>query len=461
MNQQPDDSVIAPDPYTRGLGIRLPPKTWRDRLKYLGPSVIVSGSIVGSGEIILTSSLGAAAGFVLLWWVLLSCWIKSLIQAELSRYIVISGDTYLRALNRIPGRVWGPRGRVSWTIWLGLGAFVPGVLGVSGILGGAGQALALLVPTIDSKIGTAIVGVACAVILGTGGYRWLERVMIFLVVTFTATTLVCAIVMQWTDFAIGTNDIARGLVFDFPMEYMVLALAVYGYTGVNSGETSAYTYWCIEKGYPAFIGDRSDDPGWIDRARGWVRVLHMDVWLTLIILTCATLPFYVLGAGVLHEMGVQPDGLETVAVLSNMFTQTLGPWALWVFGTGAFLILFSTTLAAIGGGGRFVPDYLIELGFFDRDDLGLRLRMIRIYVVVVPLLGILSYLYVQNPVTLVSIGAITGALFLPLQSGITLYLQHRFLPSEIRPPIAITLAIGIIFLVQLFLAALVIGFVIL
>ena len=75
-------TVSSPDPYTMPEGgTREPPVSFAARLKYLGPSIIISGSIVGSGEIILTSSLGAAAGFLLLWWVLLSCWIKSLVQA--------------------------------------------------------------------------------------------------------------------------------------------------------------------------------------------------------------------------------------------------------------------------------------------------------------------------------------------------------------------------------------------
>ena len=105
------------DPYTvREGGAVEPPSTWRSRLRYLGPSIVISGSIVGSGEIILTSGLGAAAGFVMLWWVLLSCWIKSLIQAELSRYILVSGDTYVRAMNRLPGKIPLGRGRISFPV---------------------------------------------------------------------------------------------------------------------------------------------------------------------------------------------------------------------------------------------------------------------------------------------------------------------------------------------------------
>ena len=49
------------DPYTvcEG-GPKEPPTSWKGRLRHLGPSM-VPGSIVGSGEIILTSVLGAAA----------------------------------------------------------------------------------------------------------------------------------------------------------------------------------------------------------------------------------------------------------------------------------------------------------------------------------------------------------------------------------------------------------------
>ena len=108
------------DPYTQVAGATVPaPRSFLERVKHLGPSVIVSGSIVGSGEIFLTAGLGATAGFVLLWWVFVACWSKSIVQAELTRYCITTGDTYMRALHRVPGRIRGPRGPVGWPIWLG------------------------------------------------------------------------------------------------------------------------------------------------------------------------------------------------------------------------------------------------------------------------------------------------------------------------------------------------------
>ena len=450
------------DPYTQAPGQTAPaPVNWRQRLRYLGPSVVVSGSIVGSGEILLTSSLGAEAGFVLLWWVLVSCRSKSIVQAELARYTITTGDTYMRALNRLPGRLPGPNGPIGWPIWLGVLTFIPGVTGLGGILGGAGQALSLLVgDALDSRVATAAVALAVMAILGTGSYRYLERTMLALVMGFTLTTLICAGMMQFTEYRMTLDDVTHGLSFSFPVEYVVLAFAMYGYTGVNSGEISGYTYWCVEKGYPKYIGADRSDPAWPDRARGWIRVLQTDVWVTLGILTLATLPFFTLGAGVLHVNEVRPEGLDTIAVLSGMFTGTLGGWAVWVFGFGAFFILFSTSLAGIGAGGRVLPDYVVELGFIDRSRIH-RDRWIRGYVLVIPVLAFLMYLGFQRPVALVTIAAVTAAMMLPIQSAATLWLQSRHMDPRVRPAPLMRAALWCICAFQCAMALAVVWFVIL
>lgn len=322
------DTPAHDDPYTiQAGGTREAPTTLRGRLRYLGPGIVVSGSIVGSGEILLTAGLGATVGFIMLWWVLFSCWIKSLIQAELARYVVTSGDTYLRALNRLPGTLPGPNGPISWPVWLGLIGFIPGLLGAGGIIGGAGQALGLLLPNVSGGAATGIAAVLVMLILWSGRYARIEKIMIVLVISFTISTVVSALLMQGTEYRATAADLASGMTFAFPLEHAVLALAMYGATGVAAGEIAAYTYWCIEKGYASFVGADREDPRWVARAQGWIAVVQTDVWVTLGILTCATLSFYFLGAGVLHRLGELPAGTDTIKVLSEMYTQTLGAWS--------------------------------------------------------------------------------------------------------------------------------------
>ncbi len=92
------------------------PNSLIERLKYIGPSAIVTGSVVGSGSIVMTPLLGAAAGFTLLWWLLLSIWTKPIIQAEISRYIVVTKKTFLEAFAEIPGPKTNINGK-TWLFW--------------------------------------------------------------------------------------------------------------------------------------------------------------------------------------------------------------------------------------------------------------------------------------------------------------------------------------------------------
>lgn len=450
------------DHYTQPEGrIEDPPKTWIEAIRYLGPSVIISATIVGSGEIILTASLGAAVGYSMLWWVLFSCWSKSILQAELARYIVLSGDTYLRALNRIPGRISGPRKDFSWTIGLGLIGFATGLTGLGGLIGGAGLALSMVVSEIQPLYAVGGLALLAAVLLGTGHYQRIEKIMLAFVVTFTVLTLSGAVTMQWTEFSVSMSELGAGFTFDFPVEYAVLALAAYGYTGVNAGEVASYTYWCIEKGYPARIGRYDGSEAWFIRAEGWLRVLRADVWVTLLLLTCATIPFYLLGAGVLHSLGRTPSGTETISALSLMFTQTLGAWSIWPFAVGAFAILFSSSLAGVAAGARFIPDYLIELGYLDRESLSARQAIIRWYCLGIPFVGFGLYAGFERPVLMVTIAASYAAIMLPIQSGMTIYLQTQYLPARVRPRKTAYWLLRLMFMVQSVLAIAVIYFAVL
>ena len=48
--------------------------------------MILAASIVGSGELIATTTLGAEVGFTALWIIVISCLIKPAVQAELGRH---------------------------------------------------------------------------------------------------------------------------------------------------------------------------------------------------------------------------------------------------------------------------------------------------------------------------------------------------------------------------------------
>ena len=420
----------TPEPYTRRPeDAREPPQGFAPTLKFLGPSLILAGSVVGSGEIILTTTLGAAVGFTMLWWILFSCWSKSVLQAELGRCIISSGETGLVALNRVPGKI----GRVSWVVAIWLFILIPSHLSGGGIYGGVGQAAHQALPALPSTGWTLIFAVAGIAIVLSGTYRFLEKLLTVMVVTFTLITLSCAVLLQFTEYALTWNDVRAGLSFEFPALAVAAALAAFGATGVTANENIAYTYWCTEKGYARFAGPDDGSAAWVARAKGWIRVLQTDVWLTLGVLTLATVPFYMLGAGVLHRKGQMPDGLQTIEILSNMYTETLGEWAFWLFMAGAFFVLFSTLVSGLGGSARMFADAMVVLDVISGDDYRARLRVMRIFAVISPSFMTLCYYTVPNPVWLLTIGGIFFASLAPVVAIGIVYLRYHHTDPRLAP----------------------------
>ena len=94
-----------------------PPKTISGQLRYLGPGFIMSAAIVGSGELIATTALGAKAGFVTFWVIIVSCLVKVALQLEFGKNAIYTGTFTMYNFNRLPGARW--RG-THWSIWLWL-----------------------------------------------------------------------------------------------------------------------------------------------------------------------------------------------------------------------------------------------------------------------------------------------------------------------------------------------------
>jgi hypothetical protein len=102
------------DPYAMPPdALREPPATLSAALRKIGPGIVLAGSIIGSGELLLTTALGAQYGFFFLWLILFSCVIKVFVQIELGRYAISSGKPTLGAINDLPGARLG--GRIGWS----------------------------------------------------------------------------------------------------------------------------------------------------------------------------------------------------------------------------------------------------------------------------------------------------------------------------------------------------------
>ena len=497
------------DPYAQNdESFVAPPRNWRQTLRHLGPGMILVGSVVGSGELLMTTKLGAVAGFTLLWFILLSCFIKVVVQAEVARHTISSGQTFLQVFNTLPGPssprpLWltlpwlttvavasvmavavyiqlpadvqtlrsslllgggalatvciaalilrtdsqrrlqagqFPQPQVNWFLWLWLASMLLTFVNSGAILGAAGQAVQMAFPLFGehgARIWAMLVAVVAAVLLLSGSYRSLEKTLVIMVATFTLLTLVCTVLLQWTDYAISWQQLQHGLAVSTPPAttlVVLTALAAYAGTGVAYGEMWSYTYWCVEKGYARNVGKVQPGTEWPARARGWIRVMYTDVLLTMVVYTVSTICFYLLGAAILYRNGTVPDGLTTLVILRDMYTESLADWAATLFVVGGFFVLFSTVLAGTAGFSRLLTDALGIVGVVNAEHYPTRLRFIRIFTVVMLVMFSIAYWLFENPPQMLAItSSLVAAVMYPILGLGAIYLRYRRVDPRIAP----------------------------
>jgi len=399
-------------------------------LGQLGPGLIISAAIVGSGELILTTKLGSEVGFTLLWFILFGCVIKVLLQVEMGRQAIVRGRTTLEALNVMPG----PRLGVSWLVWIWVIMFVCTFFQVAGMVGGIAQVFRQggLGANWGDLTWAAVVCGSVLILLVFGRYVFVERASTLMVAFFTLLTVVAVFALAWTPYAITGTQLAQGMSFHLPDDFST-AFATFGIIGVGASELIYYPYWCLEKGYARCTGPNDGSSEWVVRARGWLRIMRIDAWASMVVYTFATIAFYLLGAAVLNAKQLKVTNDEMVPSLSHIYLESFGQIGFWMFLLGAFVVLYSTVFIATASNGRLAADLFKLLGIIRSDSEESRARTVKWTCVSLPILYLVIYAAVGAPVDLVRVGAVAQALMLPLLALAALYFLYFQTLAELRP----------------------------
>jgi len=354
---------------------RAPPSGLMSMLLCIGPAIVVSGSVVGSGELINVPVQAAKYGFVLFWAVIISCLIKYFLQVEFGRHCLVHNRTTIQALNHVPGP------KIRGTGWVGIVYMVGysfSLVTLAGILGALAGLLHVIFPlasepTTSKNIWAVVMFIVTTAVLWRGLYNELETLVSVLVCGFSFSVVVALVLVQGTPYAIRWEEVASGLTFSLgEIDRSGAAFAVIslmGALGVAGNELFMYPYWIIEKGYTKYAGP-ADSPGWLERARGWIRVLKLDAFCGTLLATVITAAYFLVGCAVLHrkvaeESASVPTGMAVVDQISAIFTETYGRWSYAIFMFGAFCTLFSTLVVAAAATGRMWTDLLSSMGLFD------------------------------------------------------------------------------------------------
>jgi len=391
-------------------------------LNYLGPGFILSASIVGSGELIATTTLGAQAGFITFWVIIVSCLVKVALQVEFAKYTILTGKTTMNIIDELPG----PRfGKARWSVWAMFIFMIIKLLQLAGILGGVSIILNIAIPGMSIASWTFIIAICVSLLIYKGYYKPIENFSVIMIGFFTMFTFMSLYFVQYTPFEFTFEQVLSGLQFKLPKEAVAVAIGAFGITGVGGDEIMYYNYWCLEKGYARYAGPREDSDAWRERSKGWIKTMYLDAIAAMVVYTVVTALLYLLGASVLYAQGKIPEGYEMIETLSAIYTESLGPGAKIVYLGGAFLVLFSTLFASLAAWARLFPDIFGTLGWINFSDIAVRKRYLAIVAWAAPLLWASIFLFIKLPVVMILSGGIVGSfiLFVIVFSGI--YIRYN------------------------------------
>lgn len=217
-----------------------PPSFWRT----LGPSFILLGLALGSGELILWPYLAAQYGVGLLWGGLLGITFQFMLNTETMRYSLAWGESVFVGFKKLSR--WIP-------LWFIISTFIPWSL--PGFSSAAAQITVSFLPFLNETwvaIGLLLlVGVVLS--LGKTLYKTVEQVqktVIFVSLPFIAIlTILFTGAAEWQELGWGLIGRGDGWWFFPPGIAIVSFLGAFAYSGGGGNLNLAQSYYIKEKGF--------------------------------------------------------------------------------------------------------------------------------------------------------------------------------------------------------------------
>ena len=446
------DLPVPPTPH--GLG-------W---LTAVGPGIIVLGVSIGSGEFLLGPAAFVRHGLSLLWVVGIAVTLQTLLNTELMRSTLATGEPIFTGFMRTrPSSTLGAWVyavlyflQVGWPAWAGTAAGAFFFL-ATGRLAGQGDGAAIYYSGIATFLG-------CVVILSVGRRieRTLELLNWIMVIAILGSFLVLAVIYvpppTWAAAVAGLSgfDLNRGAFNFFPAGTDLFLLgALAAYSGAGGVTNLVLSNWARDRGYgmgeragyiPSAAGGQvvplahtgfvfGDDPENMRRWRGWWRIVRADQWGVFFVGAIFGMILPALLYVTFLPAGTDIQGFGISAALAESIRGRAGLLLAGVIGFLGAWILFKTQLDILEGMVRAITDILWTGSGRLRAWRGGDVRAVYYAVLAVVVLWGIFALRLAQPILLLQISANIGGFILVVSSLHLLYVNTRLLPAHVRPPL--------------------------
>ena len=293
--------------------------------RQMGPAWIISAVACGPATMASVSIAGAHYGFQLLWLVVLSALLAFVVQFMAAKVGIIGGKGIIALVEESWGNVW------AWILmidallatWLAASVLMKALVGTTGLVTG-----------VSTPWWSIVYAVLIFLLVGIGGYRWVENVCKVLVAIVVGCFIITVIKIKP-----DMNGMARGLIptiIDGSQGALMMAGIMGG--AVHITIISMHTYNVNVRNW------KTNDIG-----MAW-----SDTFLSMFIaFGIYSISIFVAAAAVLHPQGIE---VKTAFDLARPLKPVLGVYAHGVFLGGFWAAVFSTITPTYLAAGYFVAD---------------------------------------------------------------------------------------------------------
>jgi len=296
-------------------------------LKKIGPGLLFAGAAIGVSHLVQSTKAGAEFGFGLIWALLLVNLFKYPFFQFGPRYAMATGETLLDGYKKLGKGVLIAYFILTFATMFTIQTAVTIVT--------AGLASSIFGDFISTEIWTVVILSICFIILIIGKYSFLDKLMKFIIIILTVSTIVAVC------FAFQNSSHPTTLTQVFPnaMEFGFL-IAFMGWMPAPLDISIWHSLWAIEK-------QKTEKEFTVKSS---LFDFNVGYFATIIL----GLGFLALGALVMFNSGENFSGKagEFSNQLISVYTKSLGDWSYIIIGIAAFTTMFSTTLTTLDASPR-------------------------------------------------------------------------------------------------------------
>lgn len=354
--------------------------------KLFGPSTLIAAAFIGPGTIATCTMAGVQTSYRLLW-VMLAAILATLVLQEMAARL---GWVTQQGLGEAFNREFSSGVSRYVVFFLVIGAILVGNAAYeAGNISGGVLGLDLLVG--EWSLWPLVIGSACGILLYLGGYRWVERILIGLVVLMSLCFL-CTVLLIQPDWSAVANGFIPSTVTgkDFLLVMALIGTTIVPYNLFLHAST-------ISKKWPKEANLQEL------RMENAVAILLGGLISILIVITAAG------SSGAVEEV----NGAKDLAIqLEPLFGST----AKWMMGLGLMAAGISSALTA-----PLAAAYAAKGLFGWSSENDWRFRGIWILILAI---GIIVSITDVKRVLIIQFAQITNALLLPFIAGYLLYMAN-------------------------------------